>query len=107
MNCINIFGEIAKNSNSCFNIFKNMECLTKDLIELCTFLLKHNSETFDQSLADFTVVDATDNSTPLDRVPLNTEYSGQVTIMLLNSSQAASNSSLFNFGIPKYNKKRK
>jgi hypothetical protein len=107
MNYINIFGKIAKknnkNYNSCFKIFKNMACLTKDLKELCTFLLKHISEAFDQSQADFTVVDATDISTPLDRVPLNTVHSGQFTIMLLNSSQAASNSSLFNFGTPKCN----
>lgn len=74
-------------------------------MQKCTFFLKHISEAFDQSPEDFTAVDTTATSTPLDRVPLNTVYSGQVTIMLLNSSQAASNSSLFNFGAPKIQKK--
>jgi len=98
MNYINIFVKLKKKT---IILALKFSKTWPDLKELCTFLLKHISEAFDQSLADFTAVDATDISTPLDRVPLNTEYSGQVTIMLLNSSQAASNSSLFNFGIPK------
>lgn len=59
------------------------------------------SKFFDQSSADFTAVDVTAISTPLDRVPLYTVPSDKEPIILLKSSQAVTSSDRWSFGTPR------
>lgn len=67
---------------------------------LYTFFLNCSSKVFDQSSRDFTAIDVTAISTPLDRVPLYTVPSENEPIMLLKSSQAATISDRLSFGTP-------
>lgn len=56
-------------------------------------------------MSDLIAVEATDISRPFDNVPLNTIECGNVVMMLLKSSHAASSSARCSFGTPeKYQK---
>lgn len=66
-----------------------------------TFFLNANSACFDHALVEAIAVEATQISTPLDKVPLYKVATPLcVVIMLLKSSHAVSSSALFNLGTP-------
>ena len=69
-------------------------------VKMQTFFRYAISAFFDQSLEEATVVEATQISTPLDRVPLYAVKPSNVSMILLKSSQAVSSSGRFNLGTP-------